>query len=444
METWTTIDEDAPRDIENLSLLLTSDSEYAADCLSKIWFAYTGGPPQSSSFPGPNPISMDVEHLDLVRFNDYVCSPKVDGSRMTLIVQGHGPQSCVLLVDRSMKVARATFVDVPDLWFMDQGTVLDAEWAPPYLFVFDVVMFCGTRVGAMNYRERMKLLHESRGEIHVGHTEMVVIPKPIFEKGEAHRLFGGDWEWGEIKLDGLVFTPVNEPIKIFTHWHMFKVKKHHTIDLRLVCIPKKQSNAAQASSHSTIPSPLPEAIAQRMRSQIMQHAIAPRTQAGAPPRKGSLMSMVSRAQPATAATATATATAATRDPHDASPLQWLTRLEFSHGANAIDATTAGIDYAGRKFVLRIRDTPLFAKLLDKLEAVWRTRSAGDVVCMSFIAEFCVDVEGFAGTSAPFVEVDLVRTRPDKTEPNTYNTLTRTITSMLQGVTAEHLSKLSVG
>jgi len=433
------IDEDAPHDNDTeLAMLLATEAGGARDygdaetgnCLSKIWFAYTGGPPQSSSFPGPNPISMDVEHLDLVRFNDYVCSPKVDGSRMTLIAQGHGPQSCVLLVDRAMKVLRATFVDVPDLWFMDQGTVLDAEWSPPFLFVFDVVMFCGTRVGSMDYRERMKLLHDCRGTIQFGSIDMTILPKPIFEKTEAYTLFKNGWTFkdAQVKLDGLVFTPVAEPIKIFTHWHMFKVKKHHTIDLRLVCIPKKQGTAAQASSHATIPSPLPEAIAQRMRSQILENAIAKK-----PPR--SLMSMVSRSVPASFAPIPADSGA------PPPPLQWLTRLEFNHGPLTIDATTAGIEYAGRKFVLRIRDTPLFAQLLDRFEAVWKETSV-DVVCMSLIAEFCVNVEGFSSTGQAMVEVDLVRTRPDKTEPNTYNTLTRTITSMLHGVTAEHLSKLS--
>jgi hypothetical protein len=283
----------------------------------------------------------------------------------------------------------------------------------------------------------MKLLteHTKRlGTIQIGSVEMAVCPKPIFEKTEAYALFKNGWEFEgvQIKLDGLVFTPVAEPIKIFTHWHMFKVKKHHTIDLRLVCIPKKQGTAAQASSHATIPSPLPEAIAQRMRSQILEHAIAKK-----PAR--SLMSMVSRAAVAPAESAAAAAAESVAPV----PLQWLTRLEFNHSSSTIDATTTGIEYAGRKFELRIRDTPLFAQLLDRFENVWK-EAASDVVCMSLVAEFCVNIEGFANTSQTMVEVDLVRTRPDKTEPNTYNTLTRTITSMLHGVTAEHLCKLSVG
>jgi hypothetical protein len=452
------LEEDLPRDRDDLGF---DDVSYIADDrLSKmsvdlIMFAYrvdrvdrvdrvVGNQPNPSlPFPGPNPISMDLEHLDMVRYNDYVCSPKVDGVRYQLvIVDGQ-----VTLVDRTLKVLKPSFASLPETWFLassDQpafSTVLDAEMVKDRLMIFDVVMLAGYRTmdTKLDYRARMQLLEPcSSGMIlEFGARSIAVVTKPIFEKHMSRALLDATFPttspfWSGVPLDGLVFTPVAEPVRTFTHWHMFKVKSHHTIDLRLVCIPRT------STSHMSPPlaSPLPEAIARKIQPVILKNSIT--SIHVRKPASRSLVTMVGlKGTPAAAGQQQSLAAPVT---WLTAPVTWLTRLEYTQGERSVDACTKGIDYSGRKIILKIaQDDENYAKLLSEIERAWR-REEGDVVCMSLVVECQLDVEELA-SSASANHVTLVRTRPDKTEPNSYKTITRTMTSILYGVRPKQLEIL---
>lgn len=450
------LEEDLPHDRDDLNF---DDVSYIADDrLSKmstelIMFAYrvdrvdradrrAGGtlPNPSLPFPGPNPISMDLEHLDMVRYNDYVCSPKVDGVRYQLVIA----DGQVTLVDRTLKVLKPSFASLPETWFLTSSaqpafaTVLDAEMVKDRLMIFDVVMIAGFRTmdTKLDYRARMQLLEPcSEGmTLEFGARSIAVGAKPIFEKHMSRALLEATFPtcpfWSGVPLDGLVFTPVAQPIRTFTHWHMFKVKSHHTVDLRLVCIPRT------STSHMSPPlaSPLPEAIARRIQPVILKNSIT--SIHVRRPASRSLVTMVGLK-----GTPVARAGAAQEQQWLTAPVTWLTRLEYSHGDRSVDACTKGIDYSGRKLVLRIaQDDEKYLKLLSEIERAWRGVE-GDVVCMSLVVECQLDVEELASSASSVNHVTLVRTRPDKTEPNSYKTITRTMTSILYGVRPKQLEVL---
>jgi hypothetical protein len=442
----TLLEEDLPHDRDHGDVftnpLYLADDHLARMTVAAVMFGYRHdvSPGSAPSFPGPNPISMDLEHLELVKFNDYVCSPKVDGTRFQLvIVDGR-----VSIADRTLKVLQPSFASLPETWFLQSSvnpfaTILDAEMVNDSLLIFDVVMIAGFRTmdTQMDYRARMQLLGDAKaldlGTIEFGTQEINVRAKPIFEKERAFDLIvSGTPELRGVPLDGLVFTPVAQPVKTFTHWHMFKVKSHHTIDLRLVCVPRR---AMVPHPSQQLASSLPEAIAKKINPVIVKNTVTSIHMR----KKNTLVSMVGiREKPREVAVPVGMVVEDGSE--SSSSVQWVTRLEFSHAGHSIDACTKGIEYGGRKFTLKIKRDETFDTLLGMIEQEWR-RVEGDVVCMSLIVECQLDVEELAGSNS-VNNVTVTRTRPDKTEPNTFNTITRTMTSILYGVRHAHLKSCS--
>jgi hypothetical protein len=530
------IEEDSPVDVDRSGALpfeiFVADEQRSRMAVQAIVYAYLGVRGGVSSqeqvrFPGPNPISMDVEHLDLMSSREYVMSRKVDGTRYQIVCLGPVSSPSVILADRSMRLYTATYGHLPDTWFSAEGTVLDAELVLDTLYVFDVVMMRGQRLERLDYRSRMATVtaDDAAGGMEIGFGSrhlLNVVSKPFYPLSYMKTLLSGEERGapsGAIPSDGLVFTPVHEPIKLFTHWTMFKVKEHHTIDMRLVLVPRRPTHhmptdPSSSSSSSFMRGP-GLALIESMRGPILRNAIVASSVAAAAPlpvpvpvpvpppapqQPRSLVQMVgikkfkpgvspgprteshqepSLAQPTSAAPATSLAAQPTCTPPR---MQWITRLEYSKGDAQLDATTTGVDYSGITFLFRIREDETLSRLLDRLETVWRDID-GEVVTLSLIVECkllfppslvswikavmggtasvsaCPSAlttsassssssssaggghrEGTCGVARdlPFIEVCIDRVRPDKLEPNSYMTITRTLTSILSGVTFDHL------
>jgi hypothetical protein len=149
-----------------------------------------------------------------------------------------------------------------------------------------------------------------------------------------------------------------------------------------------------------------------------------------------------------AAEAAAAAAAAASGP--SSRVSWILRLEYSHGHEFPDATRQGIEYNGHRLVLRIVEDESLIWLLDEVERVWRGIQ-GDVMAMAMIVECRLDLnDGQAfrqragGEEVVHCNVWIERPRPDKHEPNNSLTITRTLTTILHGVTEADLAVLEAG
>jgi hypothetical protein len=110
----------------------------------------------------------------------------------------------------------------------------------------------------------------------------------------------------------------------------------------------------------------------------------------------------------------------------------------------MDATTDGVEYGGHRVIFQVRETPSLSAIIDGVERVWR-RMSGDVMTMALIAEVSLSLSP-DDLETPhydvFNTVTVERARPDKHEPNSFMTITRTFTSILYGVRTEHLQTLA--
>jgi hypothetical protein len=496
---------DAARDASaDLAALLPfpSSPEEERDARAAVLEAYMGpqGAAEASArhasppFPGPNPISMDLDtHLPAVQREAYSVSAKVDGTRFQLVAMADGAgNAAVVLVDRTMRCFSPTYFRFEPALFSGAGrvrAVLDAELAEvlgrgPELFVFDAAVLGGSRsVGALPYSRRCAALSAAvaGGELGFGGGCLVPVrAKPIFPKALAAELMRHPERFigAGIATDGVVLTPEADPVRAFRHWRMFKVKEKHTLDLRLVLVPKQPLRAFTNPILA-----MPDSIVQRMRSNVfaggarakpasMGAAPAPTSHhaaaaaaapAAAPASLLHLLGSRKRARPQGAAPAeppsapaaapprqplqppSAPAAAPPRQPNQTLPVsQWIIRLEYVCGGRVLDATTDGVEYAGHRVIFAVRETPALCALIDGVERVWR-EMPGDVMTMSLIAEVALTLspEDLETRSYDLVNpVTVERARPDKQEPNSFVTITRTFTSILYGVRPEHLARLA--
>jgi hypothetical protein len=125
------------------------------------------------------------------------------------------------------------------------GTILDGELYEDTLMVYDAVWVNGESVWNLNL---MKRLDAARS----------VMKSVIYMKSDQYRLkcktFHQMREFGKFmdvylptvqqKIDGLVFTPVNEPVRIGTHETMFKWKpqEKNTVDFLMKREPSRETH----------------------------------------------------------------------------------------------------------------------------------------------------------------------------------------------------------
>jgi hypothetical protein len=469
------IEADAPTDNgPDVVASFSSPEEHEACARETVLFAYLGqtkkGPSAPVRFPGPNPISMDKEFIDAVLREPYVCSPKVDGTRFQIVgMTLRSGERAIVLVDRRMACFTCTYASVPEFTFAGRGTVFDAELVGSRLYIFDTVMISGDRgIASQPYDRRLRAAEVWIGaavELGFGDDFLITVRvKPVYPSSLAYQVLVEPSKLGFAeKTDGLVLTPVRAPVQLNTAWKIFKVKEHHTLDFRLVMLPTRQLKAFTHPSLS-----IPEAIAQRMRNPILQNALqpaaAPTTTASVPLRpapapNSSLLQFSAKGKKrprvtvgshiplaelraAEPAEAPASAVAAPI-PESRDKVQWILRLEYSHGGDFVDATRQGIEYNGHKIMLRIREDATLTWLLDEIEKVWRGMNA-DVMTMALVVECRLHLpRDFSSVETEEVDCDVFieRPRPDKHEPNNSLTITRTLTTLLYGVTAEDLRRL---
>lgn len=188
-------------------------------------------------FPGANPSSLMSEDLALLseRRGDYVVAEKTDGVRYWL---------CAAIVDQSPMVwlcNRAFHTVQIGVGFRHEafrGTLLDVEvvrrkdgaWD---LMVFDAISTCGTFCGHKTYTERMECAAEVLRGCD-GRDLFTMRAKPTVPATEIQRVFA-TLDSHDHPTDGILLTPVSEPVRRGLHPTMFKVKPAHmnTADLFL-------------------------------------------------------------------------------------------------------------------------------------------------------------------------------------------------------------------
>ena len=192
-------------------------------------------------FPGPQPISIEYKHFPILKGAEYLVCEKTDGERyMMVALMFEGKKKCVF-VNRSFNMFEVPINLKKSAY---DGTILDCELYEDTLMVYDAVWVNGESVWDLNL---MKRLDAARG----------VMKSIIYMKSDKFRLkcktFHEMRDFGKFmdeylptvqqKVDGLVFTPVNEPIRLGTHETMFKWKpqEQNTVDFLMKWEPSRET-----------------------------------------------------------------------------------------------------------------------------------------------------------------------------------------------------------
>lgn len=180
-------------------------------------------------FPGPQPVSIERRHFPLLKRQPYVVCEKTDGVRQLLVCP---PNGAPCIVNRAWH-AEPVKVKIPKDTILD-GELVKSKSGKVLFMVHDAVRVKGVAVGTQSLTERLeaarqlikKIIKTADAPFEVRVKTMV----PLTEIGAMPPLDSFEYE-----TDGLVFTPVNEPIRVGTHETLFKWKPHAriTIDFEL-------------------------------------------------------------------------------------------------------------------------------------------------------------------------------------------------------------------
>lgn len=162
-------------------------------------------------FPGPQPVSIEKKHLPLLSKNEYLVCEKTDGIRNFLVcfTDSENRKICAL-VNRSFDYMLFPLT-VP------RDTLLDGEYIDGKFIVHDAVCIAGEDLRLKKLTERLD---------HARSLVKAILPTPklrvqcknMIPYSEIKKLVLGE------HTDGVIFTPVNEPIRMGTHRTLFKWK----------------------------------------------------------------------------------------------------------------------------------------------------------------------------------------------------------------------------
>ena len=181
----------------------------------------------SGRFPGPQPVSIERRHFPLLKRQPYFVCEKTDGVRQFLISNTEG----TFIVNRAFQVEPVK-IRIPKDTLLDGELVKLKNQKMAYV-VHDAVLVKGENLMDAPLDQR---LEKARG-VTKGIIKTAAAPFDVRVK-KMYRLFEEpipDLNSFDYETDGLVFTPVAEPIRMGTHETMFKWKPREriTIDFEL-------------------------------------------------------------------------------------------------------------------------------------------------------------------------------------------------------------------
>ena len=181
-------------------------------------------------FPGPQPISIERKHFPVLQGGDYLVCEKTDGERhMMVALTYEGKRKC-LFVNRAFNMFEVP-INLKKTAY--DGTILDGELYGDTLMVYDAVLVAGQPVWNKNLNERLEALRGlMKSIIYMKSDKWRLKCKTFHHMRDFEKFMDEYLPTVEQKIDGLVFTPVNEQVRIGTHETMFKWKplEKNTVD----------------------------------------------------------------------------------------------------------------------------------------------------------------------------------------------------------------------
>src|SRR5210317_1592427 len=193
-------------------------------------------------FPGPQPISIERKHFPILKDGDYVVCEKTDGERhMMVALTFDGKRKC-LFVNRAFHMYEVPINLNKSAY---DGTILDGElYGGNTLMVYGAVLVAGKSVWDKTLTERLEASRSLMKNIIYMKSDKYRLKCKTFHHMRDFETFMDDYlPKVEQKIDGLVFTPVNEPVRIGTHETMFKWKplEKNAVDFLMKKEPSRET-----------------------------------------------------------------------------------------------------------------------------------------------------------------------------------------------------------
>ena len=192
-------------------------------------------------FPGPQPISIERKHFPVMRSAEYVVCEKTDGERhMMVALMYEGKPKC-FFVNRAFDMIEVK-INLNKKAY--EGTILDGELYDNTLMVYDSVLVNGVLVAHQNLDERLAAAEEMMKFIIYMKSDKYRLKMKTFHMMKDFGVFMDEYlPTVQQKIDGLVFTPVYEPIRLGTHETMFKWKplEKNTVDFLMKKEPTRET-----------------------------------------------------------------------------------------------------------------------------------------------------------------------------------------------------------
>lgn len=187
-------------------------------------------------FPGPQPVSIERRHFPLLKRQPYMVCEKTDGVRHLLASTDDG----VFLVNRAfacekvnIRLAKDTLLDGELVKTRNgkEGLRPDGKPAVSLLFmVYDAVRAKGEDLTRKPLDARLEAARKViKAIIKTANAPFEIRVKTMTDLKDFRSF--PPLDSFEYETDGLVFTPVNEPIRTGTHETMFKWKPRERITI---------------------------------------------------------------------------------------------------------------------------------------------------------------------------------------------------------------------
>ena len=189
-------------------------------------------------FPGPQPVSIERRHFNNFHEREYVVCEKTDGVRHVCMCANFMGKKLCLLVNRALDVFLLP-LNMPRKAY--EGTILDGEVARGHdgkwhYLVYDCVYANGESVKGRPLLERIERADAVvKGIMRLGKDPVRMKLKTFYKFTDFQKFYTQEFPKVEFDTDGLVMTPVMDPIRVGTHETMFKWKPRdqNTVDFQL-------------------------------------------------------------------------------------------------------------------------------------------------------------------------------------------------------------------
>ena len=195
----------------------------------RIWGTLRPDQPPPPIFPGPQPISIERRHFPILQNGNYVVCEKTDGVRHALFCLNYEGKNIAFLINRALKLTPVKMC-FPKRGYL--GTLLDGELVDGKLFmIYDAMMIYGENIMNKTLPQRLSEADMFVKGIMCLKSDRIIVKMKSLKKISE---FDPNQQF-PYKTDGLIFTPVEEPVRVGTHETMFKWKPRdmNTIDFQV-------------------------------------------------------------------------------------------------------------------------------------------------------------------------------------------------------------------